>query len=222
MKAIFRKSLRIVLDLDATDDPLHGSQEGAFFHGYYLGLARNTRLQKRLAEAFESLRQQLDAGALQVPCRQYHDFKYRTLKSWSRKRQVVGKAEVLEKGNNLFEYCAYSGAEHAVLYITPRSGKTFDQSEFYDRNIRFENNTVKTFDNRIVWADRVNGLVISDNTITQTTDHEAQWPEAHLFDLINCKNIEIRNHRYDGSHHKFVLADAKSDKSLTAENDLGF
>ena len=25
----------IVLDLDATDDPLHGEQEGRFFHGYY-------------------------------------------------------------------------------------------------------------------------------------------------------------------------------------------
>jgi hypothetical protein len=26
---------RIVLDLDATDDPLHGNQSGRFFHGYY-------------------------------------------------------------------------------------------------------------------------------------------------------------------------------------------
>jgi Transposase DDE domain group 1 len=26
---------RIVLDFDATDDPLHGAQEGRFFHGYY-------------------------------------------------------------------------------------------------------------------------------------------------------------------------------------------
>lgn len=26
---------RIVLDLDATDDPVHGQQEGRFFHGYY-------------------------------------------------------------------------------------------------------------------------------------------------------------------------------------------
>jgi hypothetical protein len=25
----------IILDLDATDDPLHGQQEGRFFHGYY-------------------------------------------------------------------------------------------------------------------------------------------------------------------------------------------
>lgn len=28
-------SVEIVLDLDATDDPLYGDQEGRFFHGYY-------------------------------------------------------------------------------------------------------------------------------------------------------------------------------------------
>ena len=26
---------RIVLDFDATDNPLHGEQEGRFYHGYY-------------------------------------------------------------------------------------------------------------------------------------------------------------------------------------------
>lgn len=35
VKAIPRKSEVIVLDFDATDDPLHGDQEGKFFHGYY-------------------------------------------------------------------------------------------------------------------------------------------------------------------------------------------
>jgi len=30
-----RAPKEIVLDLDATDDPLHGEQEGRFFHGYY-------------------------------------------------------------------------------------------------------------------------------------------------------------------------------------------
>ena len=30
-----RAPLQIVLDLDATDDPIHGHQEGRFFHGYY-------------------------------------------------------------------------------------------------------------------------------------------------------------------------------------------
>jgi Transposase DDE domain group 1 len=32
-----RAPRQIVLDLDATDDPLHGHQEGRFFHGYYDG-----------------------------------------------------------------------------------------------------------------------------------------------------------------------------------------
>ena len=30
-----RPPARITLDLDATDDPIHGQQEGRFFHGYY-------------------------------------------------------------------------------------------------------------------------------------------------------------------------------------------
>jgi hypothetical protein len=35
LEAFPRPPRRVVLDLDATDDPLHGEQEGRFFHGYY-------------------------------------------------------------------------------------------------------------------------------------------------------------------------------------------
>jgi len=40
-RSIFLKAHReapeeIILDVDATDDPLHGKQEGRFFHGYYM------------------------------------------------------------------------------------------------------------------------------------------------------------------------------------------
>jgi hypothetical protein len=35
LKAHAAPPKRIVLDLDATDDPIHGDQEGRFFHGYY-------------------------------------------------------------------------------------------------------------------------------------------------------------------------------------------
>ncbi len=35
LEAHARAPRQIVLDLDATDDPLHGHQEGRFFHGYY-------------------------------------------------------------------------------------------------------------------------------------------------------------------------------------------
>ena len=35
LEAQERPPEQIILDLDATDDPLHGHQEGRFFHGYY-------------------------------------------------------------------------------------------------------------------------------------------------------------------------------------------
>src|SRR5258708_10507223 len=35
LEAHERPPQQIILDLDATDDPLHGEQEGRFFHRYY-------------------------------------------------------------------------------------------------------------------------------------------------------------------------------------------
>ena len=45
--AIPRRSDLIVLDFDATDDPLHGSQEGRFYHGYYGGYCNAGRRRAR-------------------------------------------------------------------------------------------------------------------------------------------------------------------------------
>ena len=178
VKAIPRKSAEIVLDLDATDDPLHGRQEGAYFNGYYrhycylplycfcgnipllaqlrdckgdasdgtlealqkivpairrrfgskvriivradsgfareaimawceanevfycFGLARNERLGEQLKVNFESLKAQIKEGEVESPCRSFTEFEYSTLKSWTRARRVIGKAEILPKGDN--------------------------------------------------------------------------------------------------------------------------
>ena len=35
VRSLAADTTRVVLDLDATDDPVHGQQEGRFFHGYY-------------------------------------------------------------------------------------------------------------------------------------------------------------------------------------------
>ena len=35
LKSYRRVPAEIILDLDVTDDPLHGHQQGRFFHGYY-------------------------------------------------------------------------------------------------------------------------------------------------------------------------------------------
>lgn len=165
----------IVLDLDATDDPLHGAQEGRFFHGYYghycylplyvfcgrhllcarlrrsdidasagsveelerivgqireawpetrilvrgdsgfarenlmcwceehgvdyiLGLARNPRLQARLEPAFERAHELCEQTG--EPVRVFDEWMHETLKTWNRKRRVIGKAEITHKGEN--------------------------------------------------------------------------------------------------------------------------
>ena len=166
----------VVLDVDATDDPLYGKQEGRFFHGYYaeycylplyifwgeyllcarlrkasedpasgvveelerivkklrqawpevriivrgdsgfcreeimsfceqndkmdyvFGLAKNERLHKEIEVELAQAQQlhQSTAAAARV----FKDFRYRTRKSWSKERRVVGKAEYLAKGAN--------------------------------------------------------------------------------------------------------------------------
>src|SRR6202049_3392799 len=165
----------IVLDLDATDDPLHGHQSGRFFHGYYksycylplyifcgehllcaklrpsdidaaagavkqvarivekirarwpevriilrgdsgfcrehlmrwcegqqvdylFGLAKNQRLTRILGKELQEAKLSFEATG--QAARVFKDFPYRTHKSWSRERRVVGKAEHLAKGAN--------------------------------------------------------------------------------------------------------------------------
>lgn len=65
---------------------------------YVLGLAKNSRLTKRI-EAEMAQAQQIHQST-QKPARVFKDFRYRTRHSWSCERRVVGKAEYLAKGEN--------------------------------------------------------------------------------------------------------------------------
>ena len=66
---------------------------------YCLGLQRNPRLVQRLVPALVTARQKhcLCGG---VAVREFAEFEYRTLFTWSRARRVVGKAEVMAEGDN--------------------------------------------------------------------------------------------------------------------------
>lgn len=222
--AIPRRSEVIVLDFDATDDPLHGAQEGRFFHGYYghycylplycfcgdiplwaqlrtadrdasdgalealqiivaalrerfgkevsivvradsgfcreglmnwieaqpgvhyvFGLARNSRLAALLEPAFVQTATLLDeelmlaaasvgAGRPQVEGtgRTFAELRYRTRKSWSCERRVIGKAEITGgKDNPRFIVTTLTGNEPWVAaYAMFQSGRSLYE-EFY-------------------------------------------------------------------------------------------
>lgn len=228
VRGIPRQSEVIVLDFDATDDPIHGAQEGRFYHGYHggycylplycfcgdiplwaqlrtadrdgsdgtlealqqivaairgrfgkhvailvradsgfcreplmswieaqphvhyvLGLARNARLERLLAPAFrdtdEQLRREQEeltlcsraAGAVAAPrlegtARTFAELKYQTLKSWSRERRVIGKAErIVDKRNPRYIVTDLTGREPwAARRRTFSSGRALYE-EFY-------------------------------------------------------------------------------------------
>lgn len=165
----------LILDFDATDDPIHGDQLGKFFHGYYqnycylplycfcdgwpllallrpsnsdacagvvdalakivprlraawpnvrivvrgdsgfcrnslmkwceenrvdyvIGLAKNKRLLKIIGPELQEAKTLFEQT--QAASRVFKDFDYRTQKSWSKSRRVIGKAEHLSKGSN--------------------------------------------------------------------------------------------------------------------------
>ena len=77
---------------------------------YVFGLAKNARLLKRIRKPLHKAQRRHAASG--KAARVFSEFRYRTLKSWSRKRRVVAKAERLAKGANpRFVVTSLSSAE---------------------------------------------------------------------------------------------------------------
>jgi len=72
--------------------------EGESQLDYVFGLAKNSRLIEAIGGEMAEAQQIYQST--QKPARVFKDFRYRTRKSWSCERRVVGKAEYLAKGEN--------------------------------------------------------------------------------------------------------------------------
>jgi hypothetical protein len=65
---------------------------------YVIGLKQNTRLTKIIGGELQQAQQQFEQTG--QAARVFKDFPYKTRKSWSCERRVIGKAEHLSKGQN--------------------------------------------------------------------------------------------------------------------------
>jgi hypothetical protein len=91
--------VRIVLRGDGgfcREDLMSWCEQNQVF--YVFGLARNSRLLKRIHKELKKARKRY--GEDYQSHRIYKDFTYRTLDSWSRSRRVIGKAKYLPRGEN--------------------------------------------------------------------------------------------------------------------------
>ncbi len=133
-----------------------------------------------------------------------------------------GAVEDLLIEGNTFHNGADCGTKHAALYVTPLLGETFSSTESYDRNIRFINNVIDAFNPSVVIADRVDGLVVEGNNIVCNIEQEASFPNAPIFELINCDNSRIENNNYLGKSLNIgedIKADAHSRRTLIFKNN---
>ena len=78
---------------------------------FVFGLARNDRLEARIATDLEEVR--IEAERTGKAVRQFRELRYRTLDSWTRERRVVAKAEHLgDKSNPRFVVTSFSPLVH--------------------------------------------------------------------------------------------------------------
>jgi len=95
----YRPEVKIILRGDSgfcREDLMRWCDEHGVF--YVFGIAKNNRLLKRIAEEIKKARKRYFKEM--KPQRIYKDFTYRTLKSWSRRRRVIGKADHSANGSN--------------------------------------------------------------------------------------------------------------------------
>lgn len=133
-----------------------------------------------------------------------------------------GAVEDIVIRNNYFKNTGDCGTQHAVLYITPLLGKTFDTNTTFDKNIVFENNTIDSYLPRLVIAERTEGLVVRNNKIIRNEEGVAPFPSDPLIELINCKDATIENNEYIGAAVENLLeCDDVSKSTLTISNNRG-
>ena len=268
-----RPPKRIVLDLDATDDAIHGQQSGRFFHGYYksfcylplyifcgehllcarlrpsnidasagsvkelrrivgqirkhwptvqiviradsgfcrenimawceahdvdfvLGLAKNKRLIQEIENELAQAKHQYEET--QQASRVFKDFEYQTLKSWSRSRRVIGKAEYLFKGPN------------PRFVVTSLSADEFDARSLYEKEYCARGE----MENRIkeqqlcLFADRTSAATMRANELRL-------WFSSIAYTLMNAlrrlglKNTKMSKARCDTIRLKLLKIGAQ-------------
>ncbi len=95
--------------------------------------------------------------------------------------------------NNTFTDLAIGGREpQAILQIDPIIPKEARSNDFfYHDHIVFEGNTVKTFDNQIIYALSVKALEIKDNKFIDSGSYKPLFPELSVIDVQYCGKVNI-------------------------------
>lgn len=105
--------------------------------------------------------------------------------------------DVLIKGNTFVE-CGYNGGPgNAIITLNP-SNTIINADRPVHKNVRIENNVFKTFDYPVLYAKGTTDLIFKNNTIIGTKTMPSAAENKNTFYLNGCKNVLIRNTKFDG------------------------
>lgn len=95
--------------------------------------------------------------------------------------------------NNRFGDCCFGSPNwgKAVIDIDPQIAKPESNPACFHRNIRILDNHFATFEDRILFARSVNGLVFKGNKIQRTQSYPRLFPPGDAFILEACKEVDI-------------------------------
>src|ERR687891_313506 len=209
----------ILLDCDATDDPCHGQQEFAFFHGKYgehmyhplfffeaktgallsaqlrPGIASNSVFKKRTERWLKKAKRKY--ARTKTPIRLFYSFRHRA-RSWNKQRRIVVKIEVGPLGTNI------------RFVITNRPGKAEEIYDGYDARGECENR-IKEF-KRDLSCDRLSCHSYQANAFRLQL-HALAYQLLVLFRLHALRATELASARLETVRLKLFKVAARFVKS---------
>src|SRR5215510_4405304 len=206
LEAHARAPKQIVLDLDATDDPLHGEQEGRFFHGYYdcycylplyVFCGRHLLVAKLRSAAIDAA----DGAVEEVACIVAH-----IRRQWPRVR-ILERADSGFAREELMAWCEANGV-HFVLGLAKNDRLIAEIRSELDRAAAKSRRTGKparlfkdfTWETRISWSQRRRVVAKAEWTQDEanprfvvTSLRRAECKARYLYEKVYCGRGDMEN-----------------------------
>jgi hypothetical protein len=206
LEAHRRAPRQIILDLDATDDPLHGAQEGRFFHGYYDGycyLPLYIFCGRHLLVA-KLRRSNIDAsaGALEEVERVVTQMRAR----WPKVR-IILRADSGFAREPLMKWCEKQGVDYVfglarnlrlqrvlgrALYEAKALARSSGQPARVFRDFRYATRKSWSRRRRVIGKAEQLGDKANPRFVVTSLGAE-EWPAQELYEQLYCARGEMEN-----------------------------
>lgn len=124
--------------------------------------------------------------------------------------------------SNLFQNIGFSGKGYYTLFASPRltSEQHFGEGR-YHRNITFSDNTVRSFNQRLVYAQSVEELTITGNVFEKSTDYPNEQEPAPAINLLYCDHVNIESNQTVGFSAPLTVRVSEDSEQVLVRRNTG-